>query len=486
VVREAVSEAVLIAAVGGALAIGVAQLLIGLLGRELVITRGLAMQLQPRVDLAVLAAGTLATFLAMLAAGLAPAIHAGRADIRRALASDNASTASPRWRGRRYLITLQVAVSALLVSIAGLCVAQVKDHQQTATGIDFAHLALVEADFKQPQYGAATVRQLVDRVLGEISRQPGVASASVSSGLPSGIGTPGASVRASGPPQRVEFVAGTPKTMETLGIEIRRGRGIDERDLAGSLPVVILGERNAESLFGTTDVLGRTVRVQRQRWVGDPEWPEQVLTVVGVAGTAGRDTPARAGTIYVPWSQQYETRLVFAAHTAGNPGALVNTLRQIVQSTAPDAAVVQSLTGSALAAQDTLFFRVVAVIATVLGAMALIVALAGLYGILSFLVAGRTREIGIRIAIGAEGGAIRRQILWEGLSPVVLGLVLGLGLGAMVRLAIQPMFQRMLPALDLVALGAVPLLFLVAGSVACYLPARRAAKVDPNVALRSL
>jgi ABC-type antimicrobial peptide transport system permease subunit len=126
------------------------------------------------------------------------------------------------------------------------------------------------------------------------------------------------------------------------------------------------------------------------------------------------------------------------------------------------------------------------VIATVLGAMALIVALAGLYGILSFLVAGRTREIGIRIAIGAEGGAIRRQILWEGLSPVVLGLVLGLGLGAMVRLAIQPMFQRMLPALDLVALGAVPLLFLVAGSVACYLPARRAAKVDPNVALRSL
>jgi predicted permease len=183
VVREAVSEAVLIAAVGGALAIGVAQLLIGLLGRELVITRGLAMQLQPRVDLAVLAAGTLATFLAMLAAGLAPAIHAGRADIRRALASDNASTASPRWRGRRYLITLQVAVSALLVSIAGLCVAQVRDHQQTATGIDFAHLALVEADFKQPQYGAATVRQLVDRVLGEISRQPGVASASVSSGL---------------------------------------------------------------------------------------------------------------------------------------------------------------------------------------------------------------------------------------------------------------------------------------------------------------
>ncbi|HUR20741.1 MAG TPA: ADOP family duplicated permease [Vicinamibacterales bacterium] len=487
VVREAISEAVLIAVVGGALAIGVARLLIVVLGRELVITKGFALQLQPRVDLPVLAAGTLATFLAMLAAGLAPAIYAGRADIRRALASDNPSTASPRWRGRRYLIALQVAVSALLVTLAGLCVAQVREHRQTEIGVNFEDLALVEVDFKHPQYDAATVRQLVDNLLGEVSRQPGVAAASASSGLPSGIGTPGASIRVSGPPQEVDWVAGTPKTMETLGVEIRRGRGIDERDVAGSLPVVILGERNAESLFGTTDVLGRTVRVKRRRWEGDPEWPEQVLTVVGVAEPAGRNTPARSGTIYVPWTQQYEDRVVFATHTAGNdPRALVNTLRQIVQATAPDAAVVQSLTGSELVAQDTLFFQVVGVIATALGAMALVVALAGLYGILSFLVAARTREIGIRMAIGANVHVIRRQILWEGLSPVVDGLVVGLGLGALVRLGIQPMFQKMLPAMDFVALGVAPVLFLVAGAVACYLPARRASRVNPTVALRQL
>lgn len=486
VVREAVSEAVVIAALGGALAIGVARLLIVVLGRELVITRGFAVQLQPPVDLAVLAAGTLATFMAMLAAGLAPAIYAGRADIRRALASDNASTASPRWRGRRYLIALQVAVSALLVSLAGLCVAQVRDHQQAETGVNFDHLALVDVDFSEPLNDAATVRQLVERVLREISLQPGVAAASASSGLPSGIRTPGASVRVSGLSQEVELVAGTPQTMETLGVEIRRGRAIDERDTAGSLPVVILGERTANALFGTTDVLGRTVRVQRRKWVGDPEWREQVLTIVGVAEPAGRDTPARSGTIFVPWTQQYEDRLVFAAHTSGDPGALVKTLRQIVQSTAPDAAVVQSLTGSALVAQDTLFFQVVAVIATVLGAMALVVALAGLYGILSFLVAGRTREIGIRMAIGANVHVIRRQILWEGLSPVLDGLVLGLGLGALVRFGVRPMFERMVPAMDLQVLGIVPLLFIVAGAIACYLPARRAAKVDPNVALRQL
>lgn len=487
VVREAVSEAVLIAVAGGALAIGIARLVMVVLGRELVFTRGFALQLQPRVDLAVLAAGMLATFLALLAAGLAPALYAGRADIRQALASGNASTASPRWRGRRYLITLQVAVSALLVTVAGLCVAQVKGHQQTETGIDFAKLALVEVDFRQPQYDAATVRQIVDTVLREIGGQPGVGAVSASSGLPSGIFTPGATVRSSGPLYRAGVVAGTPKLMETLGIEIRRGRGLDERDVAGSLPVVILGERAADLLFGSKEILGRTVRVRRQQQAGDPEWPEQVLTVIGVAEAAGRENADRpTEVIYVPLTQQYEDRLVFAAHSSGDPGVLVNTMRQIVQSTAPDAGVVQSLTGSALVAQDTLMFRVVAVIATVLGAMALVVALAGLYGILSFLVAGRTREIGIRMAIGAKVRDIRRLILWEGLSPVLLGLALGLGLATLVRLGVQPMFQRMLPAMDLVALGLVPFLFLVAGSVACYLPARRASRVSPIIALRHL
>jgi predicted permease len=487
VVREALSEAVLIAAVGGVLGVGIARLLMVVLSRELVITRGVAVQLQPEVDVSVLAVATVATSLAMLIAGLAPALYAARADIRQALATDNAGAVSPAWRGRRYLIAVQVAVSVVLVSIAGLCIAQVSDHQQADTGVDFASLALVDVDFRQPQYDAASVRQLVDAVLRDISRQPGVVAASASSGLPSGIRTPGASIWESGPLQSVEIVAGTAALMETLGVEITRGRGIDTRDVAGSLPVVILGERTAESLFGTTDVLGRTVHVQRRKYVGDAEWPEQILTVVGIAESAGRETSdQRAGTIYAPLPQQYDDRLVFAARSAGDTGALVNTLRRIVQSTAPEAPVTQSLTGSALVAQDTLFFRVVAVIATVLGAMALVVALAGLYGILSFLVAGRTREIGIRIAIGASDRLIRRQILSEGLSPVLMGLAAGLGFGAIIRLGLQPLFQRMVPAMDIVVIGLVPLLFLGAGLVACHWPARRASRVNPITALRHL
>jgi putative ABC transport system permease protein len=299
---------------------------------------------------------------------------------------------------------------------------------------------------------------------------------------------PGASVRASGPVQWVDLIAGSPALFETLGIGIVRGRGIDARDTAGSQPVAILGKRTAELLFDSTDVIGRTVHLKRRQWVGDPEWPERVLTVVGVVEPAGDEATNRSGdggTVYVPWAQQYETQLVFAVRSTGDAAPLVKSLRDLVQATAPDAAVTQSLTGSDLVAQDTLFFQVVAVIASVLGTMALVVASVGLYGILSFLVASRSREIGIRMAIGASAQVIGRQILTEGLSPVILGLVVGLGLGTLIRLGMRPLFQRMVPAMDLAVLIAVPLLFLTAGAVACYLPARRAARVDPNVALRT-
>jgi predicted permease len=489
VLWETLSETVLLTGIGGFLAVGIARLLMVVLGNELMISRGLAVQLAPRLDPAVLGAATLATFLAMLIAGLAPAFFAARSDIRRALAADSLGAASPRWRGRRYLIAVQVAISVVLVTIAGLCVAQVREHQRKDTGVDFDRLALVDVDFRQPQYDQGSVREIVSSLLQKVGRQPGVLSVSMSSGLPIGIGTPGAQVNGPQSVAMAELVAATPQILQTLGVNIRRGRGLDVRDVAGSPLVVVLGERTAEKLFGTSDVLGRTVTVHRRSWVGEPEWPKRQFTVVGIAESSGRELaaePQRGEVIFVPLAQQFEDRLVLAVRSDGDPGALVNTLRQIVQSTAPDAPITQSLTGAALQAEDTLFFQVVAGIATVLGAMALAVALAGLYGILSFLVAGRTREIGIRIAIGANDRLIRRQILREGLSPVLLGLVIGLGLGALARLGMQPFFERMMPATDLAVLVLVPLLFIAAGLGACYLPARRASRVNPIVALRQL
>ena len=118
--------------------------------------------------------------------------------------------------------------------------------------------------------------------------------------------------------------------------------------------------------------------------------------------------------------------------------------------------------------------------------MALVLALAGLSGVLSHVVAGRTREIGVRLALGAERGADQAAGALGGIGPVWLGLVAGLGLGAIARAAMQPMFRQLVPAVDLSLFVVIPVFFLVAGVVACYVPARRASRINPNTALRTV
>jgi ABC-type antimicrobial peptide transport system permease subunit len=168
------------------------------------------------------------------------------------------------------------------------------------------------------------------------------------------------------------------------------------------------------------------------------------------------------------------------------PEAFVGQLRAAIASVDPDLALVQIGTGLALAGPNTTFPRIVSASASLLGLTALVLALAGLYGVLSQVVAGRTREIGVRLALGAGAPAIRRMVIAQGLSPVVIGLVAGLGFGLIARAAMQPFFLRLVPATDVTLMILLPALFLGAGLVACYLPARRASRIDPNVALRNL
>ena len=485
--RENIAESVVLSSVGGVIGIGLARILMVILGSELEFSRGIALQLQPRLDPASLLIAVGASTLALVIAGLGPAMLAARADVRQAVATDSQATASPRWRGRRYLIAVQVAVSVLLVAVAALCVAQVRTHRLQDLGIDFPRLAILDLDLSRQHFETPRVRQLVETVLQRVARQAGVTSVSASSGLPYGIRTAGANVRVGSQEAMTEYVAATPGILDTLGIAVRRGRGITEQDVASSTPVVVLSEPTATAVFGTTDVVGRQVSIERQQGFGEPARPEQFMTVVGIAAAAGAEVrDRRRMVIYVPFAQQPDSRIAFVARTDGDPASLIGVMREALKATEPEAPVTQSLTGAALLAQDTLFFRIVATIATVLGGLALVVALAGLYGVLSFLVAGRTREIGIRLAVGADDGRIRRQVVWEGLTPVLMGLGLGLGLGAIVRMAMRPIFVRMVPAMDVGVIAIVTVLFVAAGVLACYLPARRASRVNPIIALRHL
>lgn len=491
-VREILVESTILAGAGGIAGLGIARWLLFMLGNDLAVGTNISLHLAPRLDPWIIAMSAAATLLTLVVTGLVPALQSTRADLRTALATDGSHTMHWRWRGRRILISTQVAVSVILLSLTALCTSQLWQQSRLNSGIDLEHLALAQVDFAMQGYEEARVRQIVDATLGQMALRPGVDAVSASSGLPIGIGviTPGCTVRALGDsrPCSAELVAGTPGIFRTLGVTIRRGRVFNETDTQSATRVVVISESTAKALFDTAEVVGRRLELKRIRWVGESEHPTETMTIVGVAA----DTDARLagqrdhGAVYLPFAQHYEGRLVLAVRTSGDPGNLVGVLRQALRSVDPGVAVTQAGTGLAVAGPSNVFLQVTAGLAGVLGSFALVLALAGLYGVLSHIVARRTWEIGVRVALGADRTKIMGMVLRDGLVPVGCGIGAGLMAGIMARMLLRPFFVQLLPALDPGVLTVVPALMLLAGIVACYLPARRAARVDPNIALREL
>jgi predicted permease len=489
-VLESIAEPLMLTIAGGLAGMGVARVLMKVLSTEVPVNNGITLQVLPRLDPPTLAAGFCATLIALLVAGVVPVLQSTRVDLRSVLAADGSGTVA-RWRGRRYLIGMQVAVSVLLVAVATLYAGEVRRLSRINTGMDLERLALAQVDFGSQRYDEDRARQVAEDAVRQMARRPGVAAVSVSSGLPAGLTT---TVGATLMPvdaslaTDVAFVAGTPGLFDTLGIGIRRGRAFDGRDTRGRAPVVLLSEIAARQLFPDVEPIGRDVIFKRRRFVGETERPPVTMTVIGVASdTDAMGVGRRAsGVAYLPLDQHYESQLVLAARVDAEPEAFVGQLRAAIAGVDPDLALAQIGTGLTLAGPDTTFPRIVSSSASLLGLTALVLALAGLYGVLSQVAAGRTREIGVRLALGADAPAIRRMVIAQGLSPVVIGLVAGLGLGVMARAAMQPLFLGLLPAADVTLMILLPALFLGAGLVACYVPARRAARIHPNVALRSL
>jgi predicted permease len=487
-IRAELVESTVLAIAGGASGLLVARVLLALLGTELTVPGGAALQLEPRVDAAVLAVSVGATLLALVVAGLLPAWQTTRGDVRSALAAD-AGGALPRWRGRRMLIAAQVVVSVVLVAVAGLCVDQVRSIARLDPGFDLDHTALAEVNFTTQQIAEPQARATVAAVLDRLSKRPDVTAAGVSSGLPVGLYSPQCYIGL-GDRQttRAEFLASTPAFLEALGVRIMRGRALTAQDTRASLPVAVVSEFAAKALFDSADVVGRTFTVKRTRWAGEPEHPPVTRTIVGVAADTdtGSVGAGRGAAVYLPFEQQYEGRLVIVARATGDPGPVVGAIRQAISAADPGLAVVQSGTGPALAGPSNMFLQVTAGLTGALGMFALVLALIGLYGALSHVVLRRRREIGVRMALGATRPDVVRLVLRDGLKPVVLGVVVGLAVGAVARMAVSPMFERLMPALDPFVLIVVPVSMLLAGAAACLIPARRASRVDPNVALRDL
>ena len=482
-VQETVAESMILSVTGGLLGIGVARVLIVALSTELPVSGTVAtLQIAPQLDLAALGAAGAATVLALIVAGIGPAMQSTRSDVRAALATEGTSGSVPRWRGRRWLIAAQVTVSVLLLAVSALAITQLRSIEQQDYGFALNQLAVADVDFESQGYDNDRARQVADRFVTQMSSRADVVGATVATGLPAGP-TSYRFGQILGPaearPVFATLVAGDQGALKTLGISITHGSVWDTAGVANG-NVVVIDESTATALFGTSNVVGRDVTLV------DQNKTRRQVQVVGVAADTNQGGPgSRRSVAYLPFRDDFAgARMVFAARTNGDPIALAGVIRQVLRGLDPNLVVRNSGAGPDLVQSSAQFFKISSAIASVLGSFGWVLALAGLYGVLSHLVLRRTREIGVRMSLGATRGDITRMIVGEGLRPVVVGTVLGLVFGALARMALQTQFLRQPAAMDLVLFAFVPLVFVGAALLACYLPARRAASMDPNITLR--
>ena len=489
--RELTIESALIAVLGGAGALIIARAAMVTLSSSMQIGT-IVVQFEPVLHPSVLGVCFVATTLSLLVFGVLPAIHATRTDVRQLLANDEANTAAPRWKTRRFLIAGQVAVSILLVVVAALCVQQVAEAANQKTGFDLDRLAIASVDFSAQRYPEERGRRLLEAILDAARRLPGVESAALSSGLPvrssaasTAVATPDTPATSISAGNYVELVAATPDIFSTLRVLILMGRAFVDADREGAPRVAIISEPVAAALFPNMNPVGRQVVVRYGNYAGEPQRPPDTCVIVGVAGNTDAGGGRRSGAVYLPFAQHYEPRMSVIVN-AERPADLLPALRTAISRIDPELALTELGTASAIVGGAGVMLKVMAGTSGLLGTLALVLAMVGLYGVLSHLVARRTREIGIRMALGADRARIIRMMIADGFRPVALGIVAGLGFGALARVAMRPIFVRLLPAMDAGAVIAVSILFVAFALVACYLPARRGARVDPSVALRNL
>lgn len=492
-IREQLVESAVVTAGGGLLGLVLMALLTEWFATDLPIAEGIVIQFIPEVSVEVLAASAGATMLALLVFGLWPAVQSTRRDVRTGLGTGAGAT-PPKWRLHRNLVAWQVGGSVTLLLVAAMCVKVVAGAGGTDPGVDYRRLALAQLDFALNGRDESRSRLLLDQILADASRQPGIESVSASTGLPFGIMAPSTYITTEEQPftetrdvgEYTYRIAATPEILRTLGMQVVRGRAFMEHDDAGAPRVAVLSEGLARQVFHTTDVVGRRVLLgPRRRLVKSA--PPEAFAVVGVSKDTDTFMLGRRGNpvLFVPLAQGYNSAVTISARTS-DPSAAAGVLRSAIRKADPDLAISSLGTGVKLLSGPYFVLRIVAALASALGALALVLAMAGLYGVLAHVVSRRTREIGIRIAMGADRSRIIALILCDGLRPVVKGLVLGLGAGIVFRIALRSTIVTGIAPVDPLTFAFVPVPFVIAALIACYVPASRASRVEPTVALKDL
>jgi len=440
-----------------------------------------------RLDIRVLLASLALSVLSAFLCGLAPALQSTRADLVNGLKSADVDVPGrKRLWGRNVLVVAQVSTSLMLLT-ASFLMARGFQHS-LLEGIGFAkdHLLMASFDPRLVQYNAAQTQQFYKLLAERVRLVQGVQSAALMQNPPLALeGFDGVAFVPDGfqmPPDRENFNS-TMDTVdegyfETLGIPILRGRGILASDSAEAPRVAVVNEQFAKHYWPGIDVLGKHIRLDSR--AGTP------VEIVGVAQTIKYRNPSERPMdfVYMPLAQHPVARMVLLLRSSGDPLQLVQSVKDVVRTLNPNLPMLRTRTYEDLYRYNAVEGPRIAIeMVGTMGAVGLLLAIAGLYGLVAYNVSRRTREIGIRIALGAASSDVLRLVMGKGLVLVGTGTVIGLAMG----FAVEQLMNSMLfnaGGVDILAyVIVVPSLFLVT-MLAAYVPARRASRIAPTQALR--
>jgi predicted permease len=432
--------------------------------------------------------GALATaFLASLIAGLAPALQAARTNLNTVLHDAGRSLTGRRRRLRSLMVTAQVAGSLGLLIVAGLFTRSLKSAQHADVGFEVHRVSNLTVDPNQIGYTPDKAKAFYRDLLERARNLPGVESASLAAWTPMGetqlggpIDVPGVEPVKGQPPPSALYNAVSSGYFNTLGIPIERGRDLAESDSASSLPVAIINRAMAEKYWPGKDPVGH----QFSAAADDPKRPIQIVGVVRNFRMVDPYSPIEPA-YFVPLAQHHFSTVTLHIRSAGPDAAVAGQVFPLVESLAPAMPVYASSMAEALNGLGGLFlFRLGAILTGILGGLGLVLAMIGVYGVMSYSVSQRTHEIGIRMALGAQRAQILSLIGRQGILVVAAGIVIGLLLAFAVGQLIRDFLVGIGPA-DAPTYLLVSALLAAVAAAACLLPARRAVNVDPNTALRS-
>jgi predicted permease len=487
IVRQLLTESVLLAVLGGTLGVLLAVVGIHALTPLLRLANG-PFVFAPHAALNghVLAVTGALSVVTGIVFGLVPAMRATRLEVIPALKEVRASDVGGR-RGvagvtlREALVVGQIAVSLLMLVAAGLFVRTLSNLQSVALGFNRDNVLLFQLDARKAGYGDDNIDAFYGDLLTTFRALPGVRQASLSDSslIDAGSGTP-INLPGQPPDRATRYLAIGPGFFATMQIPVLVGRDLDARDRPDSAPVALINEVFAKANFGDRNPLGQHLLLARNGLTRDME-------IVGVTKNAryGGLTDRLPPVVYLPYDQGYPrpNEMVFALRTVGDPLRYVHAVREAVQQANPGVPVSDIRTQTADIDKTINQQITFAQLCSGFAILATLIACFGLYGAVSYSVARRTGEIGIRMALGAQRGGVVRMILREVMGVVTAGLLIGIAAALATSKFVASLLYGMAPN-DPVALTLGAITLVAAAFLAAYVPARQASRIDPLVALR--